>query len=283
MKTSLLKQYKKEIIFFYSFSAVALLIATFWDLQIDLVLNNNRSFVSNWFDRTGEMPAAILSVIAFAFITKCAGRIWLKIISAIATLGAGAYFGIWFGERLFADTVYQTFFNVIYGVGTAVFILLVVQFLVIHEKYRKPLIAVSIIALCAMGAETLVTTGMKALWGRIRFRNLDGEFTNFTPWYIINGNTGQHSFPSGHTASAGMSYMLMLLPFVSARCREYKSVLFIGGFLYTSMVAFTRLVMGAHYLSDVVIGSAISFSLTIAAIAVYERFFQKKIGLTNEI
>lgn len=283
MKEPLIKQYKKEIIFFYSLSAVLMVVATFWDLQIDNILINKRSFIANWFDRTGEMPAALLSIIALAFITKCSDKIWLKLISFIATLGAGAYFGIWFGERLFADTVYQTFFNVLYGVGTALVILFVLHFVIIHEKYRKPLIAVSILALCAMGAETLVTTGLKALWGRVRYRSMNGDFTKFTPWYVINGNTGDHSFPSGHTASAGMSYMMMLLPFVSSKCREYKSALFIGGYLYTSMVAFTRLIMGAHYLSDVIIGSVISFSITIAAIAVYENFIQKKIGIKEII
>ncbi|MCQ2472168.1 MAG: phosphatase PAP2 family protein [Clostridia bacterium] len=277
MKESLLKQYKFEIIFFFSFSAVMMVIATFWDLQIDLLLNKSNSFIAMWFDKTGEMPASLLTTIALAFIVKCSEKMWIKILGFFATLVAGAFFGIWFGERLFTDNLYQTFFNVVFGVGFAMTVLFVLQFIVIHEKIRKPLIIIAVLGLLVSGAETLIVTGLKDLWGRVRFRSLERDFSNFTPWYVINTSQRAHSFPSGHTADAGMSYLLMLLPFVSEKCKEYKLALFSISFFYTNFVAVTRMMMGAHYLSDVVVGSLISFSLVLAAIALYENVAEKKL------
>ena len=271
MKTSLLKTYKKEIIFFYVLSAVSLAAATFFDLQIDIFLNNTKSIIATWFEKTGEMPASVLITIAVAFIVKCCDKKWIKYVGSAVTLGAGGYFGSWFGGRLFTEDDFQTVFSIIFGVGFAAVTLFVMHFIVIPENAKKPLLVISVLGLAVLGAESGIVGLMKGLWGRERFRNLDGNYSQFTPWYVINGFNGRHSFPSGHTGSAGMSYLLMLLPFVSEKCRKYKTALFAGGFFYTSLVAATRLVMGAHYLSDVTVGGVVSFSLTLAAIAVYEK------------
>ena len=46
---------------------------------------------------------------------------------------------------------------------------------------------------------------------------------------------------------------------------------FLIPFVYTSIVAFTRLVVGAHYLSDVTIGGTVSFTIVIIAISIYQK------------
>lgn len=274
-RDSLLKIYKKEIIFFYILSAVSLITATFFDLQIDIFVNNTRSVIATWFEKTGEMPSSLLITVALVFIVKCADIKWVKIAGSAAALAAGGYFGSWFGERLFTENDFQTPFSIIFGVGFAATALFAMHFIAIPEKAKKPLILLSVLGLAAAGAETAVVGGMKSLWGRERFRKLDGNYSQFTPWYVINGINGLHSFPSGHTGSAGMSYLLMTLPLVSEKCRKYKTALFCGGFFYTSLVAATRLVMGAHYLSDVTVGGVIAFTCTIAVIAVYEKLIVK--------
>lgn len=275
MKESLLKTYKKEIIFFYVLSAVSMIIATFADLKIDIFVNNTSLIISNWFDRTGEMPSSLLITIAVAFIVKCTEKKWIKIVGSIAALGAGGYFGTWFGDRLFADNNFTMAFSIIFGVGFAAATLFVMHFITIPEEARKKLLLISVLGLAAAGASNAVVSLMKGLWGRERFRNLDREYSQFTPWYIINGFNSKHSFPSGHTGGAAMSYLLMLLPFVSEKCRKYKTALFFTGFFYTSVVALTRLIMGAHYLSDVTVGGMISFTCVVAAIAVYEKLETK--------
>ncbi|MBK7228246.1 MAG: phosphatase PAP2 family protein [Ignavibacteriales bacterium] len=49
---------------------------------------------------------------------------------------------------------------------------------------------------------------IKIFWGRIRFRDLSDNYSDFTPWYFSQGVTGHQSFPSGHAA---MGFMMMAL------------------------------------------------------------------------
>ena len=129
------------------------------------------------------------------------------------------------------------------------------------------------IGVIVMTAQLLCIEGLKYLWGRVRFRDLlaAGNYDAFTSWLHPNGINGNKSFPSGHTAGAGMSYLMMLLPLCTDRFKGKERLCFLLPFAYTSLVAFSRLVMGAHYLSDVAMGGAISFSLVLVALKIYEK------------
>ena len=271
MKKSILVTYRYEIILFYSLAVISLIVSAFFDLNIDIALNNTSNFVANWFAQTGEMPASVFSFIALAFIAKCAYNKYLKAAGAVLCLGAGGYFGKWFASRLFADNDFQTGFGIIFGIGTAAVAIFVLHFIVIPEKLRKPIVLMSIVGLCALGIQTGLINLMKMLWGRVRFRDLDGQYSQFTAWYHPNGSNGNHSFPSGHTGSAGMSYAIMFLPLISKKCREKRFLCFILAFAFTTTVALTRLIMGAHYLSDVTVGGTIVFTCVIVGIAIYEK------------
>jgi len=69
------------------------------------------------------------------------------------------------------------------------------------------------------------------------------------------------SFPSGHTFSAGMTYVLFCVPDLIESCNTKGKKVFFYGFpiLWTGVVALSRIVMGAHYFSDVLIGGTIAF------------------------
>ncbi len=277
MKHSLLKLYKREIIAFYICAAVSLAVASFADLKIDILLNHPSDLIANWFEQTGEMPSSLLITVAMAFIMKLANPKWMKWVAGIGCVAGGGYFGDWFGGRLFEDNEFQTAYGIIFGVGFALTVIFVMQFITIPENVRKPLLIIAFVGLGAGALGTGLISLMKGLWGRTRFRSMEAPYNEFTPWYIVNGFNGNHSFPSGHTAGAGVSYQLMLLPFVSEKCKKHKTALFVIAFAFTSVVALTRLVMGAHYLSDVTVGGTISFTCTLLGIAFYEKY-GKKLG-----
>ena len=272
MKQSLFKIYKKEIIFFYICAAISLIAASFADLKIDIFLNSPSNLIANWFEQTGEMPSSLLITVAMAFIMKCANPRWMKIVAAVCCVAGGGYFGYWLGGNLFAGNEFQDAYGVIFGVGFAITVIFVMHFITIPESARKPLLIIAFVGLGAGALGTVLTESIKTIWGRVRFRSMEAPYSDFTPWFKINGNNGNHSFPSGHTAGAGVSYQLMLLPFVSKKCREHKTALFVTAFVFTSIVALTRIVVGAHYLSDVAVGGTISFTCTLIGIAFYEKF-----------
>ena len=270
LKPASLKSYRIEIILFYLLAAGALVAVAFTDLKLDIALNNTSDFISNWFARTGEMPAYCLLLLTSALLSKLLPRPWMRIAAAVACVGCGVYFGLYVARRFFLEDAFRTGCGILYGAGFALVLLLAFRFISVPEPLRKPLICMAVIALAVCAVESGLITLMKEVWGRVRFRDLDGAYSQFTAWYHPNGVNGNRSFPSGHTGSAGMSYLLMLLPFVSDFWRRHRHLAFWLAFCYTTAVAFTRLVMGAHYLSDVTVGGTIAFSCVLIGIKVYE-------------
>ena len=94
---------------------------------------------------------------------------------------------------------------------------------------------------------------IKIFWGRIRFRDLAENYSNFTAWYVPQGITGNDSFPSGHTS---MGWMLLAL-FVFFMDKPFRTRLVLKGLTisFAIAVSLSRVVIGAHYTSDVLFAS----------------------------
>lgn len=88
---------------------------------------------------------------------------------------------------------------------------------------------------------------LKKLWGRARFNNLEEGVTDFTPWYLPQGINDHHSFPSGHTAMGIMVCFLVL--YFPPRLR---GIVLLPLIVWAIAVAASRVILGAHYASDVV-------------------------------
>lgn len=100
---------------------------------------------------------------------------------------------------------------------------------------------------------------IKIFWGRIRFRDLAGNYSDFSAWYFPQGITGNQSFPSGHAA---MGFMMIALFVFFADKAFYKRIIIKG--LITSWalaVCASRVIIGAHFASDVLFGA---FSMIIS-------------------
>lgn len=96
---------------------------------------------------------------------------------------------------------------------------------------------------------------LKILWGRIRFRDLSQDYSDFTTWYLPNGINGNQSFPSGHAA---MGFMLLALFIFLGNKSLLIRIIFKGLiFSWAIAVSISRVVIGAHYTSDIVFGSFI--------------------------
>ena len=130
----------------------------------------------------------------------------------------------------------------------------------------------------------LIIAVVKIPVGRMRFRAMNsdlgallGGFDNYTPWYqmrggqpdadILNAFAGTYgvddaykSFPSGHTCAAGMTYALCMLPDVlKIKNKPLRALCWIFPVAFTGVVAISRIVVGAHFFSDVLFGGTIAF------------------------
>lgn len=277
----MLKKQKSSIIAFYSIAAIALITAIFIDLKLDILLNNPKDLFSIWFQWTGETPGRILPAIAGTVLFYTYKNRIEQIIGFLFAIGGGLYFGVYyfagyFFQGLSQDIAYT--FDKLYGLGIGVICLVVGYFIKIPDDKKDIVRKIAIIGIITLFVQVIAIEGFKYLWGRVRFRDLlkAGSYDAFTAWYHPNGINGNKSFPSGHTAGAGMSYLMMFLPYISDKLKKHPTICFIVPFVYTSIVAYTRLVMGAHYLSDVTVGGAISFTIVIVAMKIFEKKIMNK-------
>ena len=114
----------------------------------------------------------------------------------------------------------------------------------------------------------LLVSLLKLGWGRIRYRDLAPLAQDFTPWYAPQGWTGHGSFPSGHAASSWLLLPCLLLwPKASARYR----LTFVACFSWGAFVCASRVVIGAHYTSDVLFSTAFAFGVMAYALDLEQR------------
>ena len=123
--------------------------------------------------------------------------------------------------------------------------------LVAYLAKRNALLATVFTATCVWSAD-LIALGLKAATGRPR------PFETIPQADPLVGATVGQSLPSGHAATsfAGAVVLSYLLP----RSAPYV-------FLLATAIAFSRIYVGVHYLSDVVAGAALGAAVGLAGIA----------------
>ncbi len=274
----MLKKYRPYIIIFYIASLSSLIAASFVDLKLDIILNNPASIFARWFEGMGETPCRLLPTVAGVVLYYASDKMPVKIFGLFANFTGAAYFGAFHLSRYMLREDFPIYVGVVFGLCIAAAAQYFGQYIHIPERLKNPLVILSLTGIIVMFAQLGIIEIMKFLWGRVRFRDLlkAGSYDAFTSWYHPNGVNGNKSFPSGHTAGAAMSYLMMLLPFVSPKWDKNKAWCFIIPLLHTGVVAYTRLVMGAHYLSDVIMGGIIGFTTVIIAISILEKKYFKE-------
>ena len=158
------------------------------------------------------------------------------------------------------------------------------------ETHAK-LLNFAFVLVCTAAFYLLITI-IKTPIGRCRFRTMNklDNFSYYTPWYVINGKRNildfvsdscksfpsivllipkekDFSFPSGHTFSAGVIYSLLSLPYLFKKLDKawVKAIFYVVCVGYTAIVAISRIMVGAHYMSDVLFGGTIAFLASMLA------------------
>ncbi len=165
---------------------------------------------------------------------------------------------------------------------------------ILASKNFKPETLKKLLKLVVAGAIAVVVANVLVLIiktpvGRMRFRAINSELgqglvasgeAGYTPWYILNKQPNEgilngfknaygvedafKSFPSGHTCTAATTYVLLMVPSLF-NFKEKKNYLGIAlcwlvPIIYTGLVALSRIVIGAHYMSDVTFGGTFAFA-----------------------
>ena len=203
-------------------------------------------------------------------------NVWLRILAyllLICSIIPAAYL---YGSSLDETTEeYGMLVNKYLGYSIA-FLLMALSslltFLFVDKEDKNNLIIVGSVILISMALQlVLVNFLLKYLACRPRYRFLMGDavdqsglLTDYRAWwemrpFLYTKGDYYKSWPSGHTATACITVLLGLLPVVAKKRFKFDQIIFfLIGSIYLCIVAFARIVAGAHFLSDVSFGCLIS-------------------------
>jgi membrane-associated phospholipid phosphatase len=220
----------------------------------------------NFFYIFGQHPAFILGFIgaSILFRVRTSKNIFENIVlgslSIVFAVFNGFYILFVADSRLFYYEKVEGFIamrDLVFAIILTI-VAQVVLFKIPKEKVLKYKRA-ALITVLLVFTEIVLVNIFKVYWGRVRFRDMLDDFSKFTPWYLLQGDTGNTSFPSGHTADAWTIIVLTL--FVSKeKIKLYRSAL-IAAIVWGTLVAISRVVIGAHFASDVTVGAAITIGI----------------------
>lgn len=132
----------------------------------------------------------------------------------------------------------------------------------------KRLMIIAVFAALTVWCALKVNETLKELWGRVRPYELS-KTNHFTNWLTINGPNGHKSFPSGHTMAATLA--IVFTWFIENK--KKRQFWFGISVIYGILVAVSRVIIGAHFLSDV----TFSFFITIFIIYIFRELLIKNL------
>lgn len=253
---------------------VCMIIGSLYDYQLSSALYNPDSVFGILFASYGQLPAMLCFALAGILLIKIADpkKKAAQISSYIggALLTCFAILGIMMDPLLYIPNMSKILSLIIALVMVG--LVDVVIWNISEGSERRHIKTFIVIVLGVMIVEMLVINIIKVPWERPRMRMLAQQRdVLFQSWWVIGCDMKEHlmalgvkseefkSFPSGHTGNAACAMMLGLLPLISVRLKGKETMLFLIGLLFACTVAFSRIIMGAHFLSDVTMGMSITF------------------------
>ncbi len=240
------------------------------DFDISRGIINKTSHFGEFFNRIGEIPAMLGMLIGVAILYG--NRSKKSLIKNITATTISIPFMLLFSFATifmpiryvyeFSDAGIPGFImNLIY-VGTTVLFIFTLIFinrqspesLVKYKKYGLILILVIV-------GEMILVNVLKIVWARPRMRSID-TITQFKYWYQINGPLNSEefkSFPSGHTANGFV--MIAYSMFIPNNRPKFKKWFIAFALTWGVCVALSRIILGAHFLSDVAMGGYVTTML----------------------
>ena len=236
------------------------------DLWISINFFNPNSGWAIFLEKYGEIPGLLVAFIGIhIYIVTLKASSNIKTIlfngSLLTTGSLITIYILWLLSLAFTNSMIFFNGNRNYFFLAAIILSILIS-LLFRKRYKfskKSILFSRISFKMFFYGNILFVTILKIFWGRIRFRDLTGYYSDFTPWYLPQGITGNQSFPSGHAA---MGFMMMVLFVFFADKPFYKRIIIKGLILsWAFTVCASRVVIGAHFTSDVLFGG---FAMIIA-------------------
>lgn len=275
---------------------IGLIIGSFLDRQITTKMGDSNNLFGIIFTALSPVLTLAFGVLAGAllfFMPKNENKkltIALRIIGAVAVIGfifSQIKEGIEWVEFPRMQEQASTY-KVLIIVLTSLIDLTIILFsrIWVNKMDYKAMIYGSIMIIAIVLVYFVACEGVKYIASRPRPRVLDYEHNGFKQWFEFNPFAAfkseykdYKSFVSGHTANAAC--LITILPFVASMTKRENDnriqiMCIIIGALFAFVVAFSRIIARAHWMSDVMGGILVSCAIQALAINVKPFTFKKE-------
>ncbi len=278
-------------------------ISALFDLQINKAMYAPNNFFGQYFANVGEFPTYLAAPVAGTILfyqnfgkTKVLNIMFKAIFAAIVFAGF-MVMAIWLWGRLANEAILYSY---LYQIAFSLILTSITLFscYFVPQENMKKLLWFAIFLIIVMAISNIIVQVMKILWERQRFRTMTPgneyapagvevicpNYAGFTPWYRLNlisppeirseiykeiflnaDEDAFKSFPSGHTVAASASFGLIILPEIFEKLKKIRWVFWVVPIVYTTLVGISRIVVAAHYLSDILFGGFVGFGTAVLA------------------
>lgn len=229
-------------------SLILFLTGTFYDFNISSTLINQNSLFGLLMAGYGVLPIFV-GLIVSGFIIYFNYSKWLGGLFISLSYIGSIFFAVENGIKL---NIY------LLGVINLIVYGWLGYYLYLKIKDERDILKKLFFILGVIALQYAVVHLIKYMWLRPRMKLIINSDVIFLPWYV-KGKAIKYladfdlilSFPSGHTSGAACA--LILLYFNNNKFNKIFSIVWIV------LVALSRIIIGAHFLSDVVMGGFITF------------------------
>jgi membrane-associated phospholipid phosphatase len=264
---------KTERWILYPLLAVLLVVFTFTDLPIMEGLYNVANPYGQIVSMTGEAPFQFLAVLGGVLVFRFRPKdlLWKNIlygtIGAVLAVFLAAYGGgliyTYLDQFGYGLRLWVAFVVALVYLGGAIFVAYFIK-----TNNPKGALAFGFYVLAMYAVIWLAMVILKMLWFRPRYRFLiSGRNTTgiaFRPWYVLSfgfWNDDYSSFPSGHVMNALGLIALTGLSFFLPLSQKASLIIRIVAYVWAAMTGLARIIVGAHFATDVTAGFFIAFLL----------------------
>ena len=287
------------------------ILGSFLDLSINQALFSNKNGFGLTISAIGTIPGygcfALMGGMLIAIGLHQFNKTFQKVIAfvcAVVAIGLGTYFS---GREFFGPNGFTNSSLMWLGYLIGFVIMLGIAYLgyrlgkASDNKFLWVLLL--ILAIAYFLALIPGVTALKSIFHRPRYRLLATEEAQaaglyFHNWWNRCGDYKSYmttldvtseefkSFPSGHAgASMVMTLTVAFLPLVNRKYEKLQLPLFYVGLAWALFVSFTRMLVGAHFLSDVSMGALLTSIMLLIAneVVIHNKWLQNYLNPETNI
>ncbi len=266
---------KKNITIILAIIVVLMILGSLFDYSLSLSLFNESNLFGRILAAYGQLPVSLGMLISGTLlIYVCEKRFCLSTVLSFLFGILLALFGLFMSAYEPVMYLSGTLSTPVLVCITLIlmFCLDLVVFRLVKDGEKDQIKQLIKYMVFATLMTTVVINVIKIPWGRPRMRMIAvTPEASFQPWWVVGSEMKDRlmamgvaseefkSFPSGHTASAACMLMIAAFPVANETLKKHEQTLFWIAVIFAFVVGFSRIIMGAHFLTDITAGFTVGF------------------------